>query len=214
MASALSSFPEACTLRRGPSCSGGNHPPNPPAWLSLHRALLGACVPVMDLAGRRAGSRYSSLLFVPRTQLCTQRLLGCQLETVTMQLPTVQDQGRGTGPKLLHLTWAIGVWPRTCLWRKSQERPGTEQQKGSGTSWGQTGRKIFRKMSTSPLATAPRFPREVSPSMRLKGLTDALPPCPALLLRGRRGPALRRAPPAARGQTQRQPAAHLPALPH
>ncbi|XP_059747755.1 SH2 domain-containing protein 6 isoform X5 [Bos taurus] len=39
-------------------------------------------------------------------------------------------------------------------------------------------------------------------------------PCAALLLRGRHGPALHAAPPTAPGQAERQPAAHLPALPH
>ncbi|XP_066863387.1 SH2 domain-containing protein 6 isoform X2 [Kogia breviceps] len=85
---------------------------------------------------------------------------------------------------------------------------------GSKMQWGfmgQTGRKIFRKMSTSSLARAPQLPQEVSPCVRL---TDALLRRPALLLRGRHGPELPAATPTARRQTQRQPAAHLPDLPH
>lgn len=56
--------------------------------------------------------------------------------------------------------------------------------------------------------------QEVSPSMRLQGLTDALPLGPAFFLCGCHGPALHAAPPAPGGQTQRQPATHLSALPH
>lgn len=79
---------------------------------------------------------------------------------------------------------------------------------------GQTGRKIFVKMSTRPLARGPQSCQEVSPSMRLPGLTDALPLRPALLLCGCHGPALHAAHPAPGGQTQREPSAHLSALPH
>lgn len=78
----------------------------------------------------------------------------------------------------------------------------------------QTERKLFRKMSTRPLTRAPPFPWEVSPSVRLRELTDTLPPCPALLLCGCHGPALQSARPTPCGPAERQPAAHLPALSH
>ncbi|XP_070091306.1 SH2 domain-containing protein 6 isoform X7 [Equus przewalskii] len=99
---------------------------------------------------------------------------------------------------------------------QSQEgclRPGTGQQNGSGASWGKQEGKYLGKCQRAP-SPSPQFPQEASPGTRLKGLTDALPPCPALLLCGRHYPALHAAAPAPRGQTQRQPAAHLPALPH
>lgn len=146
---------------------------------------------------------------VPRTQLCTQHLLGCKLETVTTQLPTRKDPGRG----LKVISSGLGN-------RSPANNMHTGAITGKAWNWaskmqwgfmGQTGRKIFRKMSTSSLARAPQLPQEVSPCMRL---TDALLARPALLLRGRHGPALPAAPPTARGQTQRQTAAHLPALPH
>lgn len=86
---------------------------------------------------------------------------------------------------------------------------------GSRMQWsfmGQTGRKMCRKMSKGALARAPLRKLLLAQGSRASPMPS--PPCPALLLRGCHGPALHAAPPPAPGQTERQPAAHLPALPH
>lgn len=138
----------------------------------------------------------------PRTQLCTQHLLGCKPETVTPQVPIPEVPGRG--PRVV---WGNAHW---CHHREGLEW-------GSRIQWsfmGQTGRKICRKMSKSTLARAPQLPHEVSPGKDSGASLMPSSPCPALLLRGRHGPALHTASLTAPGQTERQPAAHLPALPH
>ena len=79
---------------------------------------------------------------------------------------------------------------------------------------GATGRKIRRKMSKTPLPEPPSSLRKFLLAQGSRASPMPSRPCAALLLRGRHGPALHAAPPTAPGQAERQPAAHLPALPH
>lgn len=88
---------------------------------------------------------------------------------------------------------------------------------GSRMHWSFMGQQEGKYVEKCPKAPLPEPPSSLRKFLLAQGSRASLMPsrpCPALLLRGRHGPALHAAPPTAPGQTERQPAAHLPALPH
>lgn len=84
----------------------------------------------------------------------------------------------------------------------------------SGASWGKQEGKYVEKCPKAPLPEPPSSLRKFLLAQGSGASLMPSSPCPALLLRGRHGPALHAASLTAPGQTERQPAAHLPALPH
>lgn len=84
----------------------------------------------------------------------------------------------------------------------------------SGASWGKQEGKYVEKCPKAPLPEPPSSLRKFLLAQGSGASLMPSSPCPALLLRGCHGPALHATSLTAPGQTERQPAAHLPALPH